>query len=626
MKKYFLGLLLLGVLYIPQKAFSQSIVNAYAKVTLVSGTTLSISDVDETYDTFDVGDDIFIMQMQDDVIGSNTSDNSSFGDLDDPKNSGFYDGLKISSVTRSGGVLTSIEVTSSAWLAYYNFSANTSVQIISVPKLGGGADYTTTADLTCLAWDGNIGGVIAFQVNGNLNLQHDINVDGKGFRGGSADVGGSLSCKSNIYRISTSGNNYADKGEGIYKNTNSDYVSGRGHILTGGGGGNSHNAGGAGGGNASIGGAGGFGWQCSPSAGGIGGIDLLSYSFAWCVFMGGGGGSGEGNNSLATAGGNGGGVILIKADSIITASSCSGVKISANGNSVADNGGNDGAGGGGAGGSIVFHVTGFDIDANCNLSIEANGGKGGNVNSGAEHGGGGGGAMGAVVFSGDAPTTNITVETDPGAGGSSGGPNSNPGTPAGGAVGAGGGVSENDGSGPLPVELLSFIASILNNATLLEWSTASEVNNMGFDIEKSNNGEIWNRVDFVRGNGNANVLVNYRFVDNDPYNGLTYYRLKQIDFDGKISYSKVVSVSIKKKKALVYRVAPNPVSQVLYIKTNIQGAYQLNIYTIEGRLVNKKMIPSETKSISVDHLPEGMYLFEIRSEDSVIKQKVLIKR
>jgi hypothetical protein len=614
------------VLYIPQNAFTQTIVNAYAKVTSISGTTISLSNVDETYDTFDAGDDIFIMQMQDDVIGSNTGNNASFGDLDDIENAGRYDGLKITAVTRSGGVLTSITVSSSTWLGYYNISANTSVQIITLPKLGGGADYTTTSDLTCLAWNGDVGGVITFQVNGDLNLQHDINVDGKGFRGGAADVGGSGGCDANTYRIATSGNYYADKGEGIYKNTNVDYVSGRGHILTGGGGGNSHNAGGAGGGNASVGGAGGFGWRCNPSAGGIGGLDLSTYNSAWIVFMGGGGGSGEGNNALATSGGNGGGVILIQADSIITSSSCSGVKISANGNSVADNGGNDGAGGGGAGGSIIFHVTGFDIDVNCSLSIEANGGKGGDVNSGAEHGGGGGGAMGAVIFSNDAPTTNTTIVTDPGAGGNSGGSNNHPGTPADGTVGAGDGIIENDGSGPLPVELLSFIANIQSDVTLLEWSTASEVNNMGFDIEKSNNGEIWNRIDFVHGNGNSNVLINYRFVDKDPYNGITYYRLKQIDFDGKMAYSKVVSVSIKKKKHLVYRFAPNPASQVLYIKTNIKEDYQLNIYTVEGRLIRKIVLNPETKSIPVDNLPEGMYLFEIRLGDSVIKQKVLIKR
>lgn len=623
MKKIFL--LFLGMLVLSQATTAQTIINAYAQVSSISGTTINLSNVDETNGTFAQDGYIFIMQMQDNVIGSNTSDNSNFGNLGSINNAGHYDGLTIATVSRSSGTLTSITVTDATWLSNYNIGANTSVQIISVPKLGGGSDYTTSSDLTCKAWDGNTGGVLAFTVNGVLNLQNDINVDGKGFRGGEADRGNSTSCSDNVYRIATSSDNYADKGEGIYKNTSVDYVSGRGHILSGGGGGNSHNAGGAGGGNGSVGGSGGFGWQCNPSAGGIGGLDLSSYTSAAQIFMGGGGGSGEGNNNKATPGANGGGIILIRANSISTSSSCSGVSITANGAAAADCNGNDGSGGGGAGGSIVLNVGSYSIDANCPLSVKASGGNGGSVLDGAEHGGGGGGGMGAIIYSSTTPTTNVTNETDPGTGGSSGGSNNNPGDSGSGTVGGEEGVGENDNTGPLPVSLLYFELKSENDIVKLNWVTASETNNMGFDIEKSNNGEIWNRVDFVQGNGNSNEIIKYSFVDNQPYSGVSYYRLKQMDFDGKFDYSKVLSINTIKTMNQYFRIAPNPTKGMIYFKHNFDEDYKLSIYSIDGRLMFSKEMGAEELNMDINSLPLGVYIIEIQNRTSVIKKKIILE-
>jgi hypothetical protein len=405
-----------------------------------------------------------------------------------------------------------------------------------------------------------------------------------------------------------------------------DYVSGRGHILSGGGGGNSHNAGGAGGGNGSVGGSGGFGWQCNPSAGGIGGLDLSSHISAAQVFMGGGGGSGEGNNNLATAGGNGGGIILIRANSISTSSSCSGVSITANGADADDCTGNDGAGAGGAGGSVVLNVGSYSIDANCPLSVKASGGNGGSVpSSTAEHGGGGGGGMGVIIYSSTIPTTNVTNETDPGAGGSSGGSNTNPGDSGSGTVGGEEGVGDNDSSGPLPVSLLYFKLKSESDIVYLNWATASETNNMGFDIEKSINGKVWNRVDFVYGNGNSNELIEYSFVDNQPYSGISYYRLKQIDYNGAFEYSKVLSINITKTINHYFRIAPNPTKGMVYFKHNLDENYTLSIYSIDGRLMFSREMGKEELHMNINSLPLGMYIVEIQNRTLVIKKKIVLE-
>ena len=108
--------------------------------------------------------------------------------------------------------------------------------------------------------------------------------------------------------------------------------------------------------------------------------------------------------------------------------------------------------------------------------------------------------------------------------------------------------SPTDGGNPLPVELISFTAVANGNKVTLEWSTATEVDNYGFEIERSQKSnvksETWEKVGFVEGHGNSNSPKKYSFTD-IPQKGTSFqYRLKQIDSDGKYSYSDAISVDI----------------------------------------------------------------------------------
>ncbi len=133
---------------------------------------------------------------------------------------------------------------------------------------------------------------------------------------------------------------------------------------------------------------------------------------------------------------------------------------------------------------------------------------------------------------------------------------------------------------PLPVELISFDGFNTNEGVLLEWQTATEVNNYGFDVERRSSSLIeWDKIGFVQGHGTTNSPKNYEFTDSELLNSESVdYRLKQIDNDGKFTYSKVITVDLSTitnlKDEVVYAFAleqnyPNPFNPTTTIKFTV---------------------------------------------------------
>ena len=147
---------------------AQTAINAYARVTNITGNTLILSAVNESYDTYENGERVMILQVQDNVIGTNTMNNTNFGNLASIQSAGLYEFATILSHTELGGVPNSITLSTSL-SNLYNTGANSRVQIISYPRLGS-PNYTTLNDIEALPWDGNIGGVIVFEVIGQYSL------------------------------------------------------------------------------------------------------------------------------------------------------------------------------------------------------------------------------------------------------------------------------------------------------------------------------------------------------------------------------------------------------------------------------------------------------------------------
>lgn len=606
-------------LFVANFCNSQITLNAYAKVTAINSgaITLTITNVNEASHTFTVGGEVIVMQMQDDCIGTNTTSTSSFGNLATIANAGNYELRKIASRLPATGTPTSITL-DFALTSGYSFGSNSSVQLISFRDLG--INYTTTSNITGLAWDGNVGGIIALQVTNTLTLNHSISADGIGFRGGAVSSNADEACNNTFYTGNDANKGF--KGEGIYKSTNSTFLNGLAKIITGGGGGSQNNAGGGGGGNYTSGGNGGLGWTCSAanSGKGFGGVSLSSFMPSR-LFMGSGGGGGQQNNGVGTSGGRGGGIIFIKANTLRTNTVCtSAINITANGQSIAW-AGNDGGGGGGAAGCIQMQILNFSISSTCTLAVNANGGTGGSVNS-AAHGGGGGGGQGVIVYSASQPTTNVLSTTTNGLAGWDN-------TDGSVITGTSGGGSNNSGifsstPSPLPVELVNFYGDCDNDFHLftLKWETLSETNNDLFILEKSKDGVKWSQLTQIKGSGNSSSLKMYQFTDTEISESIVYYRLKQVDFDKTVkTYNSVVYNDKCLLKVNSLNFFPNPSGSEITVSNSLNyTAY--SIYNNLGQLV--KQDTSVPEKIQINELSNGSYYIQFTDKQSVIYSKQLI--
>jgi hypothetical protein len=189
---------------------------------------------------------------------------------------------------------------------------------------------------------------------------------------------------------------------------------------------------------------------------------------------------------------------------------------------------------------------------------------------------------------------------------------------------------------PLPVELTSLSAAVIGKDVKLNWNTATEINNFGFEVErkilKQVQNDNWEKIGFVNGNGNSNSPKNYSFVDDKVNSGKYSYRLKQIDNDGQFEYSKAIEVDVNGVKE--YKLTQNypnpfnPATTIQYILPQA-GMVKLTLYNILGQeirtLVNE-MKEAGTHTINVDasDLNSGMYIYKIESGSFVQTRKMTL--
>jgi len=165
---------------------------------------------------------------------------------------------------------------------------------------------------------------------------------------------------------------------------------------------------------------------------------------------------------------------------------------------------------------------------------------------------------------------------------------------------------------PLPITLLSFDAEISENNTVkLTWQTVSEINNDYFTVEHSVDGDEWSSVGKVAGR-NSNLMESYSLMDENPYSGLSYYRLKQTDYNGSFTYSKVVPVTIEEETPIL--IYPNPAKEHLTIIGGKSELQHIRIFDLLGkdvtRLVSFEVIESEKFNLDIRNLSRGLYLIE----------------
>lgn len=367
-------------------AFAQTnlsgVINSYTTIESIDYCDGSITVADIS--GLEAGGAAILMQMQGATISEERD--SDFGRITDIANTGRYEKVLITDIQGNTLLLENPVMNT------YDLEAGT--QLVNFPSF---SDATVASQLEAQAWNGETGGVVAFEVTGTLTLDAPISAMGMGFRGGEGEAPsnncGAFTNAAQVY-YQVGDWRGASKGEGVTKFI-PNKENGRGPQANGGGGGNDHNSGGAGGSNATIGGDGGnraislISLLCKGNFPGIKGYSLPDEEER--IYFGGGGGAGHTNNLSDKNGGNGGGIVIIKAARIVgnaQAITTSGI--------AAEDAIGDGAGGGGAGGTIILLVDEVVGDLDVNIS----GGNGGDASSDGDpncFGPGGGGSGGRLL-------------------------------------------------------------------------------------------------------------------------------------------------------------------------------------------------------------------------------------
>jgi hypothetical protein len=190
---------------------------------------------------------------------------------------------------------------------------------------------------------------------------------------------------------------------------------------------------------------------------------------------------------------------------------------------------------------------------------------------------------------------------------------------------------------PVPVELVSFTASVTQNNVILLWQTATETNNSGFEILHSaqNDNSIWKRIGFVEGHGSTTEPNNYSFVDESLPTGSYSYKLVQIDYDGTRNESEVVIVEVSNQPSeyVLEQNHPNPFNPTTTIKYSIpvNGFVMLRVFNTIGEevriLVNEfKSAGSYEVSLNAENLASGIYYYRIDAGEFSASKKMILMR
>lgn len=177
----------------------------------------------------------------------------------------------------------------------------------------------------------------------------------------------------------------------------------------------------------------------------------------------------------------------------------------------------------------------------------------------------------------------------------------------------------------LPVKWLSFEA-LLNNANTIDltWSTASEVNNRGFEVQRSEDVKRWITLATVKGNGTTGLTSYYNYTDaTKGLDGMVYYRLKQMDYNGRFEYSAIRSVNLK-GETQTFHIYPNPATQLVYIDYADKTGVDIEVVDITGKVVYNQTGYVAGNPINLNTIPEGLYSIRLLKDNVQVYATKLI--
>jgi len=190
--------------------------------------------------------------------------------------------------------------------------------------------------------------------------------------------------------------------------------------------------------------------------------------------------------------------------------------------------------------------------------------------------------------------------------------------------------SDGSSGNPLPVELISFDAKPKGKAVELTWVTATEIDNAYFEVQRSVNGIHFERIATLQGAGNSTITINYSIMDENPVVGNSYYRLKQVDFDGTSDFSKIINVQYRsERKFEIISISPSPASSYTQLTLNVAEPDEIfiKIYDNKGDLLKKdKVVVLEGYNeirLDVSGLPTGVYYITAQNSKAFVSSRII---
>ena len=182
------------------------------------------------------------------------------------------------------------------------------------------------------------------------------------------------------------------------------------------------------------------------------------------------------------------------------------------------------------------------------------------------------------------------------------------------------------GGDPLPIELFKFDTELINHEKVkLTWLTATEINNDYFTIERSSDGNNWDELSIVNGAGNSSQIIQYQEWDLRPLYGVSYYRLKQTDFDGELTYSSIKVVNNNVLSDI--KLFPNPATVRLTVEFDGDLETEFFVTNSMGQRVTSIIVVSGDKAyVDVSQFPEGMYMLTVYRDGMVQHEKFVKKQ
>lgn len=180
----------------------------------------------------------------------------------------------------------------------------------------------------------------------------------------------------------------------------------------------------------------------------------------------------------------------------------------------------------------------------------------------------------------------------------------------------------------LPVELLYFDATSTGKNTQLKWATATEIGNSHFEIEHSTDGINFRELAHVEGNGNSVSTIKYDFIHNNPEQGINYYRLKQLDYDGLFEFSPIKAVNFRAEEAESFSIIPSMATTNIAVKLFGIEQQDVNLYIFNSmgrKLRSENFKGLNSLDLNIEELPVGNYYMQVRFGERILVQR-FVKR